>query len=194
MRTVSRYDVNRKIKALTVGSLALAMVMGAHVAFAQEKSPATNIAVVDMAFVLQNSAAAISLRAQIEKIRASFQQEVNDKQDELDKLDQSLARERPKLLEDAFRQRVRGLRLKVANHQSDVQERQSKLDGAFRGASQKVSAAIEKIVDQIVKERKFSVVLPRASIIGTPAVPDITKEILKRLNKQMVSVAVDIPK
>ena len=186
--------MNRKIITLAAALLALAMVAGVDDASAQEKSPATNIAVVDMTFVLQNSAAAISLRAQIEKIRASFQQEVNDKQEEIDKLDQSLARERPGLSEDAFQQRMRGLRLKVANHQSDVQERQSKLDGVFRGASQKVSAAIEKIVDQIIKERKFSVLLPRASIIGTPAVPDITKEILKRLNKRMPSVAVDIPK
>ena len=186
--------MNRKIITLAAALLALAIAAGVDDASAQEKSPATNIAVVDMAFVLQNSAAAISLRAQIEKIRAGFLQEVSDKQDEMDKLSQSLARERPKLSEDAYQRRVRGLRLKVANNESDIQERQSKLDGAFRGASQKVSAAIEKIVDQINKERKFSVVLPRASIVGTPAVPDITQEVLKRLNQRMVSVAVNIPK
>ncbi len=186
--------MNRKIKALTVGSLALAMVTGAHVAFAQEKSRTTNIAVVDVDFVLQNSDPAKSLRAQIEKTRANFQQEVKDKQDELDKLGQSLARERPRLSEDAYQQRVRGLRLKIANHESDMEERASKLDGAFRGASRKVTAAIEQAVDQIMKERKFLVVLPRASIIGTPAVPDITQEVLKRLNQRMPSVVVDMPK
>lgn len=184
----------RNYWVLAIGLLALEMAAGVHVASAQEKSPATNIAVIDMTFVLQTSTAAKNLRAQVEKIRADFQREIIHKQDEMDKIDQSLVRERPKLSDRDFQQRLRKLRQTVANNESDMQERQSNLDGAFRGASQKVVAAIEQTVDQIIKERKFSVVLPLSSIIGTPAAPDITQEVLKRLNQRMPSVAVDIPK
>ena len=89
---------------------------------------------------------------------------------------------------------MRELWQKGAKHQNDAQERESKLDGTFRGASQKVTAAIEQVVDQIMKERKFSVVLPRSAFIGTPAVPEITEGVLKRLNQRIPSVAVDLPK
>lgn len=186
--------MNRKIKALTVGSLALAMLTGAHVAFAQEKSRVTNIAVVDVQFVMENAAAAKNLRAQIEKIRANYQKEAKGSQDEVDKLRQSIVQERPKLSEDAYQQRMRELWRKGAKHQDDVQERQGKLDGALSEALRKIANAIEQVVDRIIKERKVAVVLPRSAFVGTPAVPDITQEVLKRLNQRIPSIAVEVPK
>lgn len=194
MASIRAMNVNRKIITLAAALLALAMVARVHVALAQEKSSAINIAVVDVDFVLQNSDAAKNLGAQIEKIRANYQQEVKDKQDEVDKLSQSIAQEGPGLSEDAYQQRMRELRQKIANHQSDMQERESELDGAFRGASQKIAAAIEQVVDEITKEQNFVLVLPRSVIVGTPAVPDITQEVLERLNQRIPSVAVDLPK
>lgn len=194
MASIRGMNVNRKIITLAAALLALAMVAGVHVALAQEKSSAINIAVVDVDFVLQNSDAAKNLGAQIEKIRANYQQEVKDKQDEVDKLSQSIAQEGPGLSEDAYQQRMRELRQKIANHQSDMQERESELDGAFRGASQKIRAAIEQVVDEITKEQNFVLVLPRSVIVGTPAVPDITQEVLERLNQRISSVAVDLSK
>lgn len=187
-------NVNRKIITLAAALLALGMVAGVHVALAQEKSPATNIAVVDVAFLMENSDAAKNLRAQIEKIGANYQQEVKNRQDEIDKLSLSIDQERPRLSEDAFQQRMRGLRQKVANHESYMEERESKLDGAFRGASQKIAAAIEQAVDEITKERNFVLVLPRPIIVGTPAVPDITQEVLRRLNQRTPSIPIDLPK
>ena len=187
-------NVNRKITALAAGLLALSMVAGVHVALAQEKSSAINIAVVDVEFLRKNSDAAKNLRTQIEKIGANNQQEIEDKQDEIYKLNESIERERPRLSEDAYHQRMRQLLQKVANHESDAQERESNLDGAVRGASQKISAAIEQVVDEIKEQRNFALVLPRSIIIGSPAVPDITLVVLRRLNQRIPYVAVDLPK
>lgn len=185
---------NGKIIALAAALLSLAMAAGVHVARAQEKSPATNIAVVDVNLVLQNSDPAKDLRAQIEKMRAKYRQEIQAKKDEIEKLGQGIERERPGLSEDAFQQRMRNLRQKIANNESDMQERQSKLEGAFLGAPEKIAAMIEQLVDEVRKERNYVLVLPRSIVVGTPQVPDITQDVLKRLNQRMPSVAVNIPK
>jgi len=194
MAEIRSMNVNRKIISLAAALLALSMVAGVHVALAQEKSPATKIAVIDTQFLMENLDAAKNLRAQIAKMRAIFQKEVKNREDKTDKLIQSIARERPKLSEDAFQQRMRGLRQKVANQESDMQERQSKLEGAFRGAPGKIEALIEQTVDEIRKEKNYALVLPRSMIIGTPAVPDISKEVLSRLNKRTPSIPIDLPK
>lgn len=186
--------MKRKIMVLVAALLALPMVAGVQAALAQEKSSAINIAVVDVQFLMKSSAFAQNVRAQIEKIRADYQQEVKSKEEEINKLSQSIAQERPGLSEDAYQQRMRELRQKSANYQSDMQERQGKLDGAFRGASQKIAAAIDQVVDEIKKEQNFVLVLPRSVIVGTSGVPDITQEVLTRLNQRTPAVTIDLSK
>lgn len=187
-------NVNRKIMALAAGLLTLATAAGVQVASAQQKSPAVNIAVVDVQSLMQNSDAAKNARAQIEKIRADYQREVKIKQEELDKLNQNIAQERPTLSQDAYQQRVRELRQKAASHQIDAQERQDKLDAALSEASQKIAAAIARIVDEVKKEQNFTLVLSRSAVVDTQGIPDITQELLKRLNQRTPTVAVDLPK
>lgn len=187
-------NVNRKIMASAAGLLALAMAAGVHAASAQEKSSAVNIAVVDVQSLMQNSDAAKNARAQIEKTRADYQREVKIKQEELDKLNQNIAQERPTLSQDAYQQRTRELRQKTANYQIDAQERQDKLDAALSGASQKIAAAIARIVDEVKKEQNFTLVLSRSAVVDTQGIPDITQELLKRLNQRTPTVAVDLPK
>lgn len=194
MMSIRGMNVTRKIMAFAAGLTALATVAGVKVALAQDRSSAVKIAVVDVQFLTENSSAGKNLRAQIDKMRADYQQEAKRKQDDIDKLSQSIVQERSKLSEDGYHQRMRELRQKVANYQSDVQEHQGKLDAAFRGASRKVAAAIEQLVDDVKKEQNFGLVLSRSTITGTPAVPDITPEVLKRLNQRTPAVIIDLPK
>ena len=166
------------------------MTAAGGVALAQEKSSA--IAVIDVRFVMQNADAAKNVRAQIEKARAELQEKAKGEEEALDKLTQSIAQQRPTLVADVYEQLLRGLREKVANHEIDMQERQDKLDRASLEASKKVAGAIVQIVDEIVKEQNFAFVLNRSAVISTTV--DITQEVLKRLNQQMPSITIDLPK
>lgn len=186
--------MNRKILALAVGLLAVAIVGGAHFAFAQQKSSAGNIAVVDVQFLMQNSNAAKNARAEIEKARAELDEKAKREEAELQNLNQSIAKQRPTLSAQAFQQLLRGVRQKEATQEIDMQERRDKLDAASREAQRTIAAAIEQSVNNITKERNYAVVLPRSVIVGTPAVPDITQEVLKRLNQRTPSVTIDLPK
>jgi Skp family chaperone for outer membrane proteins len=192
MTGIGGMNVNRKILALAVGLSAVAIVGGAHFAFAQQKSSAGNIAVVDPQSLMQNSDAAKNARAQIEKARAELQQKAKGEDEALEKLRQSIAQQRPTLSAEGYEQLLRGLRQKISTHEIDMQERQDKLNRALLDASNKVAGAIVQIVDEIAKERNFAAVMSRAAVVSTTA--DITQEALKRLNQRMPSIALDLPK
>lgn len=183
-----------RIIALAAGLLALSMVAGGRLASAQEKPGTANIAVVDMQFLMQHSAAAKNARAQVEKFRAVLQQVIKGQLQGIKKDYEKIAKERSALSKDAYEQRLLGLRKKAASYQNDAEKRQAKLDDSLNEALGKIISAIGRNVDQIIKERKFTLVLSRSATIGTFGVPNITEEVLKRLDQQISSVSVDLPK
>lgn len=191
---IDRRNLKRTIITLAAGLCWLALLAGVRIVPAQEKSGAPNIAVVDVQFLLENSSASKDVRAQIEKIRANYQKEFKEKQEELTRLFQTIARERATLTQDAYQRRFGDLQHKASSFEKEAQERQSNLDSAMGAASNTITSAIGQIADEIMKERKFALVLPRSVTIGAPTVPDITQEVLKRLNRQMQTLAIEIPK
>jgi Skp family chaperone for outer membrane proteins len=184
----------RQILVLVSVLLAWETMTDVGTAWAQGKSPDAGIAIVDVSTVLEKSLPAKNLRQLIEKTRADYRREVDAKRNEIEKLGEGIEQARSGLSEDEFQKRMRNLRQKIANNESDMRERQSKLEGAFAAAPQKIGATIEQIVDEIRKERKYQLVLPRSIVVGASDAPDITQEVLDRLNKRMPTVDIDIPK
>ncbi len=152
---------------------------------------AVEAALVDVQFVMQNAEASKNLRLQVEKMRAEHQLKAKAEQDEIEKLNQSLARERERISDAEYWKRLRSLRQRAANSQIEAQERQERLDAALAVASEKIAAMIVQIVDEVRKERNFAFVLSNTATVGKPTIPDITPEVLKRLNQRMSSVAFD---
>ena len=191
---IDRRNLKRKIITLAAGLLWLAVIAEVRVVSAQEKSGAPNIALVDVQFLMENSSVSENVRVQINRIRADYQKEFKEKQEELTRLFQSIARERATLPQDAYQRRLGELQQKASNLEKEAQERQGKLDSAMAAASNKITSAIGQIAGEIMKEKKFALVLPRSISIGAPTVPDITQEVLKRLNERMRTLAIEIPK
>jgi len=143
---------------------------------------------------MQNSEAATKARAEIEKAKAQLDEKTKRNEAELEGQSQSIAKQRPTLSPQAYQQLLRGVREKEAAQEIDMQERRDKLDGASREAQRIITAGIEQAVNDLTKERNYLAVLPRSVIVGTPAAPDITQEVLKRLNQRLPSVTIDLPK
>lgn len=167
----------------------MAMLPGG--AAAQEKGP-PQIAMVDVGHLLQNIEAAKSLKVQIEKKRAEILKDIAAWLTERDKLERELAQARPGMSSRAYYQRLRELRQRDAGRQNDAEEIENQLGTAFQRATEEMAKAVEQVVDEIMAERNYSVVMPRASVVGTRGVPDITQEALQRLNKRMPSVSIDL--
>jgi len=181
--------MNRTITALLAGIVASVMLLSALPAAAQ-----VNMAVVDPQFLVQNSEVGKSIRTQMDKLRANEERALKATQDNLTKLEQSLTQERATLAADEYQKRALEIRQKAAELQRDAQERGNKLEVAFRNAGVKVENVMAQIVDEINKERNFTITLRRFAVMGNTSFPDITQDVLKRLNQRMPSVVVELPK
>lgn len=186
--------MSRQIMALAATLGVLGMAAGVPNTAAQEKTRAANIAVVDVEHLMQNAAAAKSARAQVAKMRAGFQLEIKRKMEVITKAFKKVKRARATLSKDAFEKRLAELRKDAAAFQNAALDHHGKLDAVLDRALDKIAVAIERVVERIIKERKFEVVLPRSGVIGRPRVPDVTGEVLERIDRQMPSVAVEVPR
>jgi len=183
-----------KMAALAAGLLAAGLIGTMHYAAAQQKGAAPlSLAMVDAQQLVQNSEAAKSIRTQLEKVRTDYQAAVKTEQEDLQKLDQSVAAQRGTLSADDYQKKVQEVRQKAQDLQRDVQQRQAKLGTAERTALQKVETTITEIVNDLRKEKKYTMVMSRIAFIGTTDIPDVTQDVMKRLNEKLPSVTVEIP-
>ncbi len=187
-------EVNRRIMALAAALSVMTLVAGVHVASAQDQSAAAGIAVVDVQFLMENSAAANDVRVRIERVQAEYQQEAEANMQGITESYERILVDRASLSDDAYQLRLLELRERAAARQSEALQRQGRLDDALRDALRRIAAAIGQVVDEITGEQGLAMVLPRSAILGTPAVPDLTEEVLVRLDRRIQSVAIDLPK
>jgi len=187
-------NVARKIIVPTLAALALALLAAVPPASAQHKFGTPVIAVVDVQLVLQTAEAPKGIRAQLQKVQSTFQQNFQGKNDELKKLDQDLQQQRSVLAADAFQKRQHEFEQKVAEAQRDVEDRRNKIQTAYNNAMQQVETVVIQIVEQIAKESGANIVLTKGQTIYAQPDLDITPEVIKRLNAKLPSVAVALPK
>jgi outer membrane protein len=188
--------MNRKMIAVSVALIAFGMLAAFTPASAQtaKKYPTPVVAIVDVQKVMNTSEAAKGIKAQVDKLRASYQATVQSKNDELRKMEQDLQQQRAVLSPDALQQRQRDFEQKVASAQKDVQDRRTKIEIALDKAMQQVEETVKQIVEQISKENGITLVLPAQAVIHAEPDMDITPEVLRRLNARLTKVTVDVPK
>jgi outer membrane protein len=179
--------MNRMMTVFAAVALAIALAGGA---MAQQKG--SEIAIIDTQLLLEKAEAAKNARQQIEKLRAEIVQSVNEQQQELRQMNQTLVKDRATLAEEVFQQRMREIVQKNAEMQRAAQEQQHKLDAASRAAAQKIEGVVSEIVDELKKEHKYALVVVRSATMGKPTVPDITSDVLGRLDRRMPTVEVTL--
>ena len=103
----------QRIACSAVIAIGVALVLPPQ-ATAQQLPPAV-IAVVDVQFILQKSTGAASVRAQVDKIRTEYQEQVNVQDQELRKQEQELKRQQSLLAPKAFNTKRREFQRRVAD-------------------------------------------------------------------------------
>jgi len=171
-------------------ALAAVAALAAPPALAQQGG---KTAIVDVQKLLHESDAGKGAIAAINKLRADYQQTLKAEEQELRGAEQKLNSERAVITPDAYQQRQQALALKFQGYQRNLQQNQVRWDAASRLAAQKIDESIVKIVDAIEKERQIAMVFDRTAVVGTAAAPDITPDVLKRLNEQLRSVPIEMP-
>ena len=156
------------------------------------KSPV--VAVVDVQRIMQESSASKGIQKAIESQRDSYQKEIQTLEDKLQNAENELRKQQTVLAPDAFATKRRDFEKQVADVQRTVQERKRTLDTAFNEAMTNVQKTMLEIVQDIADERGANVVIPRNLLVLFASNLDVTENVLERLNKQLPTVAVTIPK
>lgn len=159
-------------------------------AIAQQLSSSQGIATIDTTVIMEKAVAAKDARAQIDKLRADLFRSVTAHQEEVNKLNQTISQERAGMTEEVFQQRMRDILQKNAENQRLVQERQAAIDAASRDAAKRIEISVGEIVDEFRKERSYGIVIVRSAIMGTTSAPDITEDVIGRLDRRLPHVDV----
>ena len=156
---------------------------------AQQLPPAV-VAVIDYQRILRDSAAARSIREQVEARRNAYQEEINKQEQRLHDADKEVAKQRSLLTTDAFAEKRRQYEQDVAQVQKMVQDRRRELDSVSAGALNEVKKALIAVVTGIADERGFNIVLPTSDVLFFARKIDLTDEVLAKLDESLPDVRV----
>ena len=187
------------MRSFRLRSAACLAVLGASLgwsfpppASAQAIEPAV-IAVVDVQFILRESTAAESVRAQVDEIRRNHLEQVNVREEELRQQEQELKRQQSILTPHAFNEKRREFRRRVADAQREAQQRLRALDQMRARGLRGIERALRPIIVDLSKERGFNIVLASTQLVFGAKSLDITKAVLERLDQALPTVDLAAP-
>ena len=183
------------LKQTTFAALAMALVvMGGGTAFAQQKAnPVPVIGVVDTDMLLRESLAAKGVQLEREKYANTYQGQIKDQEGKLRAEDQELANQRGIMAQDVYQQRATDFQKKLTEFQTQVKDKQDRLDIAFQQAMQEIGNTIMTISSEVAKGQGINAVFARSQMMIFDPGMDITKNVLDRLNQRLPSVKFQDP-
>jgi outer membrane protein len=181
------------VKRLIAGCLpALLAIIVASAPVQAQKIPAPAIGFLDERLLLNESAAAKSIRPQIDKLKKGLQREIRDRESSLRKVEQVLLDQRSILAADAFAKRRREFEKRARKERLEVQTRKRDIDRALVVAVNKIRISFLKIAKDVATEKKINIVMAKSAVLMSMNNLEITAETMKRLNKQLPKVKVEV--
>lgn len=168
-----------------------AQMTGPGAAAQQAATPV--VAVIDVQLVVRESAARRSIRSQIQKQQAIYQEEITRQENELRAAEKELARQKTILAPEAFKERRRSFDQRFGALQRNVENRKRQLERASRTAMRAVRKSLREVVDELAKEKGFTLIFLKSALMFATPDFEITKEVIKRLDARLPSVSVQLP-
>lgn len=156
-----------------------------------EMPPAnTMLVVVSMSSLAEESAAGLSIRAQLERVRTQLQTEAQRRETTLAATQRELEQAQGRLPREQLETRGRAFQTQVRDFNTWREGRQRAVEQVTREAEQSFLRVLSEVIGEIVQERSYQMVLNREVIIGFNSNLDITREVMRRLNLRLPSVTV----
>ncbi len=174
--------------ALAVGMVGPAAILPASAA---DDSQAATIAFVDVARIMRESAAAKSLRAQLEKQEGSYEAEIKTQTDNLRKDEDALRKSRAASTPEAFATKQQEFQTKVDALRQQVERRRQQMAFAQDDAMRKLEPILAKVVAEVAKEVGASIVLDTGRVLVSSNNLNITDQVLSRLDSQISTLTVN---
>ena len=190
-----RHRSGSNLAAFLFAAVLLAAIpVGAQEAPAETgPAPVAVLAIVDIQRVLNDAAAAQSIRSQMESFRVEYLAEITEQENKLREDDQELARQRTILSPEAFAEREREFRLRVDAVQQRVQAISRALDARFSESMNLVRETMIPIFAELTRERGINVIVAKTQIIFASRTLDVTDEVIRRVDLALPDVAIAPP-
>lgn len=158
---------------------------------AQDAVP-LNVAILDLNRIYRDSVAAQRIHDLVNSHAASYREDTERAEVELRNADRILAERRTleALSAEEFDQERRKLEQRVQESQKKVQERRRSLAKLQAEGLQELETVLKQVVEQLRKERGFTLILRSEHTAYVDPSLDITDEVLRLLNQQLPTVSV----
>lgn len=150
------------------------------------------MAVVDVQRLLNESKAATSIQKQLEAKRTAFQEEFSKEERGLREMEQKLTAMREKGDMEEFNKKKTEFEKELSETRNQVEEKRRILEKAALEAMADLRQEIVAIVANISDEEKFDIVVSRQNVVLAVKTLDITDEVMRKLNKKMPQINLDI--
>ena len=151
------------------------------------------IITVDVQQILRDSLVAKDVQAQMNQRTERYTKEVTNQENELQKTQQELEKERSTLAPEAFNTRMREFQRRYDTLDNRVQATRQALQQSYNDAMTKVENTALQIIADIAAERKANLVVAKAAVLFEAPELDITQEVIKRLDVKLPQVQLAAP-
>jgi outer membrane protein len=177
-----------RLRKALVGLIAACLLWIVAEPAAAQDAQATVIAVADVQRLLRESLAGASLEEQLGGLRQKLADGVAEREQALRQQEQDLQEQMNILTPEVFAEKRRAFEEEVVAFQREVRERQRSLDEVYGEGLNQIRVIIIEILQQMVEERGYDLILPQAQILVGSRDLDITEDVLAELNKRIPSV------
>ncbi|MBP0465516.1 OmpH family outer membrane protein [Roseomonas sp. PWR1] len=150
--------------------------------------PTAVIGIVDVPEIQRVSSAFTQVREEIERRRASLNDDLQREQLRWREEQQRLATERGAMTPEQLRVRERELQDRITDSQRALRDRAASIEQVAQGALREIEQALGTVIRQVASSRSVNIVLPRPLVIFNEPPFDLTTEVAAQLNRMIPSV------
>lgn len=148
----------------------------------------SEIAVIDIEKILNESKAGQSLKKQLEKKREEFQNEFSKKEKTLQESAKKLVEEKKDMEPEKLAAERKKFETQLLETRKLAQKRRASLDRGLTKAMQDLRRQVIEIAAEVAEEKNYKAILMRDSVVIVQKELDVTDDLLKRLDKKVSSV------
>ena len=151
-------------------------------------SAESNVAFVDMQYLMDKSLAGQSLKKQLENLHKKNLDYFKKEEDFLKKKEQEVISKKNILSKEDFQQEISNLRDKVKNYQAERNEKINSLTKKRLSSMETIIKNLSPILAEYSKDNNISIIMDKKNIIVGKTELDITKKILVLLDDKIKKI------
>ncbi len=179
-------------KKLLVLLAAVTAFVAGTTALAQE-IPNAKIIVVDTRLISTNSAVAQDMNRQVNQINTDLAAEIQAQEAELLAEQQELQQQQALLPPEVYNQRDQEFRLKVSQHQQNLQQKQLRLERAFMDANDEVQRALKPILQNVLQQTGATMMIEKSNVMEQIPGLDVTTRVIEQLDLALPTLEIELP-